>query len=178
MPDFPNVNLQPVKHAVSSIGRGTIIGDYALCTNTTSGAAVWPTANKALFVQFGIDFHFLVKQIGVQVTTQSGNLDVGIYNSVGVRLVSKGTTAVAAAGLQALDVTDTWLPPGLYYMAMAVDNGTAAFQRFTVTTVESLRVLGVREMTSAFVLPDPVTFANPTTSAYVPMITLTGNATL
>lgn len=154
------------------------MGDTHLCSNILmNAAAVWPAINKALYIPVLLNRHATAYQMGVIVGTQSGNLDVGIYDMNGVRLVSAGSTAVAAAGLQIVNITDTPLSPGLYYLAMCVDNTTAAFNRGSVGAVQS-QVSGMQEQAvGAVTLPSTATFANPAAS-YCPVIMASLVATL
>lgn len=140
----------------------------AIAGTTFTAGGVWPAANRALYFPFIVDSVVTAYQMTFEVVTQSGNCDVGIYDERGNRLVSKGSTAVGAAGIQTIDITDTALSPGLYYMALNVDNITASFTRSSSIQAVWLRVMGVQEQAvGAVTLPDPATFANPT-SAYVP----------
>lgn len=136
-----------------------------------SGGSTWPAANRAIYCPILVEDPVTVTQMAVLVTAQSGNLDVGIYSETGVRLVSKGSTAVGAANaVQAVDITDTYLVPGVYFLALCVDNTTAAFQRASNST-GYLQACGVQQQAvGAVTLPDPATFANPA-SSYIPMIT-------
>ncbi len=143
-----------------------------------SGAAIWPTANTAYYVAFYIDTTVTAYQMAIQVAVQSGNLDVGIYDSLGTRLVSKGSTAVAAAGIQVVDIADTTLTPGTYFMAMCCDNITASFRRWSTPDIQTLRCCGVQEQAvGAVTLPNPATFANPLV-AYVPGLAIATQATM
>jgi hypothetical protein len=50
--------------------------------------------------------------------TASGNMDVGIYDYAGTRLVSSGSTAQSGtSAFQDFDITDTLLGPGIFYLA-------------------------------------------------------------
>ncbi len=144
------------------------------------GGAAWPSANRAIFVPVVVSAPItIVKMFIENATTVSGNVDVGIYTTEGVRLVSSGTTAHATAnGLQIFDITDTLLNPGLYYLAMAMDNTTATPIRFFNNAAASVtRAAGVLEMASAFVLPNPATFA-ASSSPYAPNILATGQTVI
>ena len=134
-----------------------------------SASSVWPAANRALYMPFEIHDVCTAYQIAFVVGVQSGNLDVGIYDEVKNRLVSAGSTAVGAAGVQVVNITDTVLTPGCYFLAMCVDNITAAFQAVTGgITALALQTFGVQQQAvGAVTLPDPATFANPA-SAYLP----------
>ena len=117
------------------------------------------------------------RQMFIEIITQSGNCDIGIYNERADRLVSTGSTAVGAAGIQIFNITDTELTPGVYYAALCVDNATASITRAS-TTALNLQVLGVQQQAvGAVTLPNPATFANPA-SAYAPTIGVALNATL
>jgi len=160
MPDFPGSGSLAPKIAISSWGHMTHNWDWADFNNSVAAATAWPTNNKALFCAFYVEYAVLAQKMACQVTTQSGNLDMGIYDQKGNLLVSKGSTAVGAAGLQVLDITDTLLLPGTYFMAMACSTTAAAFSRASInTTMAPLE--GLQEMTTAMPLPSTATFANP-----------------
>lgn len=64
--------------------------------------------------------------------TSSGNIDVGIYDSQQNRIVSAGSTAMSATinTVQEINIADTVLSPGEYFLAVACDNTTGTvFQR-------------------------------------------------
>lgn len=168
MSDFPAGYVNPNLTSVSSYGRQSLAATIIYLFTTSSGAAWGLGINGAIYIPFYLEQGRLAQKMGVQVMTQSGNLDVGIYNESGTKLVSSGSTAVAAAGLQVLDIADTVLNPGTYYMAMAVDNVTAAFKRTSLTAPMG-RVCGVRQQASAFALPSTATFA-VYAATYVPWL--------
>jgi hypothetical protein len=127
----------------------------------TTVATAWAASNLALYMPFEVNEIVTAYQIAFVVTTQSGNLDVGIYDHIGNRLVSKGSTAVAVAGVQVVDITDTTLPPGAYFLAMCVDNTTAAFTAYAVAALVQQSVGMQQQAVGAVTLPNPATFANP-----------------
>jgi hypothetical protein len=172
MADFPFSCVNAPNIAIFSHGSNAQLGLQA----GAGGAAVWPAANRAIFMAVSIEIPVLAQQMACEVTTQSGNIDVGIYDEKGNKIVTKGTTAVAAAGLQAFDIADTVLNPGVYFLAMAVDNGTAAFQR-TANAIPVVTACGVLEMATAFVLPATATMVVQTT-AYQPYLSLICAATI
>ncbi len=143
-----------------------------------TSSATWPAANRAIYAPVCVQQTVTVKKMALLVATQSGNLDVGIYSETGTRLVSSGSTAVAAAGLQSVDITDTTLSPGVYFLAMCVDNTTAAFTRGIVPVVAQ-QIAGVQQQAvGAVTLPATATFANAA-SAYTPLLfALTGSSVL
>ena len=154
---------------------GPSIAALALAAPTSTA---WPTANRAIYVPFTLRAPLtVVKLFSGNGSALSGNIDMGIYNAAGTRLVSKGSTAHAGASLQSFDITDTLLIAGQYYMAVALDNATGALCRWTATSPVSADVAwGVATEASAFPLPATATFASMTALAavYIPLIGLTG----
>lgn len=167
------------KQLLADISGGTIstssmeaLGD---CTGFTpaTGSAAWPVANKALLIPFRLVVPFTVKQISwFNGSVVSGNVDAGVYDIAGNRLVSIGSTAQSGTStIQAVTCTTTPLAPGYYFMALAADNTTATMTRFGSIGVTILEAHGMQEMAAAFALPSTITFANPA-SAYVPWMSL------
>ena len=90
-------------------------------------ATTWPAADRAIFIPVMCSGYFTVKKFAIENGAVSGNLDAGIYTSEGKLVVSTGSTAMSGANSwQTIDVTDTQIPPGLYYLAMAINNTTGA----------------------------------------------------
>ena len=134
---------------------------------------MWPTANKAIYVPFVVHNQMTAVKLFVQnAATVSGNIDLGLYDAFGNRLVSSGSTAQAGtSALQSFDVTDTLLLPGVYYMACALNNGTGTVLGGAFT-VNGIGAMGVLEQTSAFALPATATMVAPT-GTFIPSIGLT-----
>lgn len=166
----------PPRGVINSHGSSSLLRCAA--SGGASAGGTWPAANRALYAPFIVEVAVTAYQMAFEVVTQSGNCDVGIYDELGNRLVSSGSTAVAVAGLQAIDITDTLLTPGVYYMAMNVDNTTASVMRSSSTPALLLRVLGAQQQAvGAVTLPDPAVFANPA-SAYFPSLSIALTATI
>lgn len=129
------------------------------------------TASLAMFIPVIVRNQITVYQLGwSNGATVSGNVDVGIYDRNQNRLVSAGSTAQAGtSALQIVDVADTVLAPGLYYLAMAMDNGTGLVARGSFTNAQWPRACGVTNQASAFALPSTAAWGAPT-SALVPYI--------
>jgi hypothetical protein len=134
----------------------------------TLGDTTWPTANLALFVPFVLSeqITFNVLRILIGGVT-SGNVDVGIYDINGKRVVSTGSQAAGLASQgQAFAITGTVVYPGRYFLALAVDNTTLqmrilAFNDFMV---------GMQKMLAAFPLPATVTYDGGVQIAYIPLV--------
>ena len=172
MSDFPTmVTSMPAPGVITSSSPSSLTFDAVMMSQADfTAGAVWPAANRAIYVPFIVDSIVTAYQMAFEVTVQSGNCDVGIYDELGNRVVSKGSTAVGAAGIQLVDITDTVLTPNTYYAALNVDNTTAAVTRISGIAALWLQVYGVQQQAvGAVTLPNPATFANPA-SAYLPCI--------
>lgn len=153
---------------LSNIGEqsgGDIFSRLISTNSSTSASTAWLAANLGIFYPVIVEFPFLVRQMAWENgATASGNIDVGIYDENGTRLVSSGTTAQAGVStIQVVDVTDTWLLPGLYYFGMSASAITVTILA-TTPGVQSCRVSGIQENTAAFVLPSTVAFTASTRS--------------
>lgn len=149
------------------------MGDYLKAVSQAGAISAWPTANKAIYIPLALQQPTTVYQLGiVNGGTASGNFDVGILDAAGNKLVSSGSTAqsgTSASGImQLVNVTDTSLGRGLYYLALAFDNITATAHNWAPTALRA-STWGIKEETTAFTLPATATFAN-ITSAYIPDI--------
>lgn len=138
--------------------------------------AAWPVANTAFFVPVMLN-HLLITQFFVQNgSAVSGNIDVGLYTMDGTRIVSSGSTAHAGGSTnQLFNITDTLVGPGMFYLALALDNITGAINRGPMPTSVPPGVLGICEMASAFPLPAVATLAT-TANNYIPGFGLTARA--
>lgn len=132
----------------------------------TPGSAIWPAANRAYFVPFKIYTPVtMVKMFVMNGVAVSGNFDIGIYDEAFTRLVSSGSTAQSGTTtLQVVDITDTLLGVGLFYMALVFDNNTAQVNRRNGPGFASLKGFGQFQQSTAFPLPTPATPASLTTS--------------
>lgn len=171
MPDFPSNAVLPNRSVLSTCGLMSGAGAPVVNSGgTLTAGAVWPAANRAIYVPVAVETRCTAYQMSFTVATQSGNYDIGIYDVTGKRLVSKGSTAVPAAGFALADITDTDLSPGVYFLALNVDNTTASIFRGSSLNGECLRSCGVQQQAvGAIALPSTATFANPA-SSYVPLI--------
>lgn len=165
MSDFPAQLVLPTVltslHAV----------DSAVLVGSAQSAFAFPSANLALLFPFTLTRGAVAKRLAcTNGGTASGNIDMGIYRDDLTLLVSKGSTAQAGTNAtQFLDITDTSLGPGRYYMALVIDNVTGLFYRHTPIAV-ALRMMGALQMTTAFPLPSTITpDAGGLANAYLPI---------
>jgi hypothetical protein len=178
MPDWPALAVGGSLVSVSTLGPEGLLGYGMLIRHVNAAANIWTTANTAVYMPFTIQSPMLAQKMAVDVSVQSGNLDLGIYSEKGARLVSMGSTAVAVAGLQVADIADTWLPAGTYFAAMNCDNITASF--FGLSTLVTLARSGglLQQAVGAVALPSPATFAAWSTTRAAPAILVSGVATV
>jgi hypothetical protein len=150
----------------------------AIGISTSPASTAWPTANTAVYIPFRVFAPFLVAQIAwANGSAVSGNIDAGIYDAVGTRLVSAGSTVQSgAAAVQTVDITDTWIGPGLFYLALALDNTTGTITG-QAAGLQRLRAIGLVEMASAFPLPATATFA-ALTGNLLPLVCATSRSVL
>lgn len=180
MSDWPRCLLTtPQYGTIHSGGLGSLQSIHlAIAGLNFSVAAAWPAANRALYTPFLIETTVTAYKMAFEVGAQAGNCDVGIYDELGNRLVSKGSTAVGAAGLQVIDIADTVLTPGVYYMAMNVDTTTTLTIARVNPQVLLTQVGGMQQQAvGAVTLPNPAVFANPA-SAYIPSMSVAFKVTI
>lgn len=102
---------------------------------TTSDTAL--TSGRAVWVRVVPSRDMLIQGIGFRVTTASGTDDecsVGLYNSVGTRLVTSGavTGYLNSTGQKLVPIAATLLKAGFVYYAAMSSASTAAVRRGTV----------------------------------------------
>ena len=173
MPDWPIIkNIDPVVLSpLAPQSLGVVINAMGYFF---SGGGAWPTANKAYFIPYSVGGIVTVRKMFVlNGPTLSGNIDVGIYDRNGVRLVSIGSTAQAGVSIiQEFDITDTLLVPGLYYLACAMDNTTGQVEIVGPGLAQGMS-MGIAEEASAFPLPATATFAPISGTTRIPFVAAT-----
>jgi hypothetical protein len=137
---------------------------------------VWPSADLAIYVPVLVPRPVLVRKLwfGSGVTS-TGNIDIGLYGANGTCLVSSGATAKVNTD-QVVNVTDTPIGPGLYYLALVAHTATDTFQR-TPATAPMPVALGVFYEAAAYPLPATATFAISQATAYIPLVGMLLEAT-
>ena len=146
---------------LSSVGENCVAAQAVVSSGGAyNNSATWSSVNQALFTPVTLTVPVTVYQLACfNGTAVSGNIDLGIYDSVGTRLVSSGSTAQAGTtAAQVIDITDTNLVPGVYYLAQAMDNTTGTIHGSVIGNL-MLAACGVVQMASAFPLPSTATYA-------------------
>jgi hypothetical protein len=160
MSDFPaQAETTPVG-ILSFLDTAPEIGSFS----TVSGR-IWPVASKAIFLPVTIDYPITILSLsfltGANITA---NLDLGIYDFAGNRIVSSGSvTQPVASTIQVVDIVDTLLNPGYYFLASVFDNIVSNPTAYGASAT-SLAHFGVCEMASAFPLPTTATYSRITSS--------------
>ena len=132
----------------------------------------WPTANLVIYSPLRILSRVIVRKLWfANQATATGNIDIGLYDAGGTKLVSSGSTAKAATNdEQVLDVTDTTIGPGFYYMALTCSNNTDTFMVDADAAPLDAAVGMLTETPGAFGLPTTASWAIAQTLAYNPMM--------
>lgn len=135
-------------------------------------SATWPTGDLAIAVPYILADRILVKRLWLNNgTAVGGNVDVAIYDRSFTKLVGIGSTAQSGTStLQYFDVTDTYIGPGLIYIA-TVNSGTTGTTVRLAMTVSGQRSIGIVQMAAATGATGtlPTTFTPATVAnAYVP----------
>lgn len=176
MPDFPSVQTgSPFTEGIISAGGwGANLGEVLVFLgNAQNATAIWPAALRALYCPVKVLFPLTVyKMAWLNGSVVAGNVDVGIYDVNGTRLVSTGMVAMSGVSvIQVADITDTPLLPGNYFLAMNASSATATFERAAAPDVLTARACGMQQqlITTPGTLPDPWVPAN-TVSSFVPLL--------
>lgn len=166
MADFPN----PIDPHWNVGGVFSTAGSLLGITNTNPASTAFPSANLAVFVPIRIPQQKTVYKLVVGAgSTAAGNFDVGIYDAGGNKLVSSGATAKGASVEHVIDITDTVIGPGLYYLALAADGTNNYIAALTSVSAQFSRLAGVVQADTSYPLPATVTFA-AAANAYAPVI--------
>lgn len=139
----------------------------AMAASFSANGTAWNSANQGFFYPLRLEEPFLVAKTffvtgSVQVTP--GAADVGVFLPNGTKVVSSGAVTLTTSNtLQESDVTDTWLPAGLYYLGMSCDSTNPRFANNLPTTMLG-KSWGIMQASTVHPLPATVTFAALTTN--------------
>lgn len=122
------------------------------------------TSNKALYIPIIPKLPLRCTQMWIAISSNASgnNIDMGIYDSLGNRLSSTGSSSVAnAAAIVDIALTaDVYLDQGNFYYLGVAANGTsltwAPFIQITLANIGQYNASGVQEQTTAFPLPNPM----------------------
>lgn len=182
--DFPNPTW-PVFNTIHSLGPESY-GNLFSNTRTgspgsgpVSGAF---TANLAHYVPFRLWVPATaLKMTYIVGATANGNVDLGIYSWEKNRLVNSGSTAQGTANtVQEVDITDTLLMPGRYFMAIQGSSGTGTMFRQGNPDENILGILPIYDQAvGSFGLPATAAFTVTTQgTTLVPVLAVHFDATV
>lgn len=154
-------------HSIDTLRDSWMTSLTALNTSTA-----WGTQYRAIYVPIRVPIRVTVLELGVVTSnTATGNIDIGIYDAVGTRIVSTGSTAKSATlAVQAVDVTDTVIGPGLYYLAVNNDTTTDTFYCVSDAAPIAAAYGCLTQTLEAVTLPATAAWAVDQALAFVPII--------
>lgn len=159
MGDWPNGLLVPPRiitpFSLEALGTGSLLSAVALASTTV-------TQNQAYYYPFHLDVGATaVKMVAMIGATSNGNIDVGIYDASFNYIISSGAVAmsVTTSAAQEVDITDTYLPPGNYWMAISCSSATGTF--FTKSAADEIEFGGMVLYAQATSHPLPTSSATP-----------------
>jgi hypothetical protein len=163
-------NAAPILSPVSLYSIGV---ELAAIAQAAPASAVWPTANLAILIPVALPHRVLATKLWwYNGATVAGNVDCGVYTADGRLVISSGSTAQAGANtIQEVDITDTWISHGRYYLALSLSSTTATVFRWN-TAAQLAKFLGIAQAASALPLPATLTLAAPA-NALIPWCGLT-----
>lgn len=153
--------------AISTLSRESPLHVAAIDAGGPSGAA-WPSANLAIFCPVVVPAPVRVRQLGwVNSTNVTDKINLGIFDRALAKVVETGDTqATGTNAVQLVNITDTDLQPGLYYLAMACNGTTSVVFRANLPALQ-LEQFGCFQEASDYALASPATPAAPA-NAYLP----------
>jgi hypothetical protein len=133
-------------------------------------SGTFPDQNRAHYYPIIVPVTCVVRRLWwANGSAPDGNIDVGVYRDAGykpgVRVISTGSTAQGTAlQVQFVNVTDTPLAPGMYWLAINADNpsGTTTVLRGSSSAAWNA-ALAMEEAVGSVTLPATAT---PIESAY------------
>lgn len=156
------------RHSIDTATDGVYVLQAAV-----DNLAAWGTANRAIYVPVRVPRRVIVRKLGVGTgTTGTNNMDIGLYDAAGTRLVSTGAqTKSTTLFMQVFDVTDTTIGPGLYYLALNSAGTTDTFYAAVSLSQALPASLGLRsEAVGAVTLPATATWAVANAVQFVPLL--------
>jgi hypothetical protein len=177
MPEQWEPSRKPALVTISPWCRQSIGVALYACGQGAPASQNYVTANLAVYIPFWVPVPLLVTKMGWgNGSAVAGNICAGIYTPAGARLVTTGSTAQSGtATLQVVDVADTFLARGTYYLGMNSDTSGATQKVIAVLPAAGIpQSLGLlQQAVGAVALPDPATFAKYA-AAFIPLVVAQG----
>ncbi|MEO6604358.1 MAG: hypothetical protein ABIN55_01970 [Aeromicrobium sp.] len=164
---------------IGPMSRCSIAPRLGALNFTTPVDALWPTANLAFYIPFVLERTVTVYQVGWvnAATAVTGTHEAGVYDSLGSKIISGAAAGSGLSAVQVVNVTDTVLSAGQYWIAM-VNTSTVGHVWAWAPTAPQAASLGVLTEATAGTLPTTATMAISQTSAFIPICFLQMRATL
>ena len=162
----PNRLFMPMRHSIDTVTDSWRLSSAAMNTGLNF------TANLAFYVPLAVPRCVVVRKLWFASGSPStGNVDMGLYNSQGVAVISATATAKASSREQVFDVTDTAIGPGLYYIALVSDSNTDGFEG-EQPAAPTACAFGVLTEATAYPLPATATWVVNQTNLVIPAMGL------
>jgi hypothetical protein len=169
-PRAADLNIQPVMNNIEHFIRAT-----GKSPALSSGA--WSSANMAIYTPCYSSRGWWAREIGAyHGSAVSGNKDLGIYlpdaeGKPGDALYRLGSTAMATTNTLVHHSISVYVPPGIFYLAMALDNTTGQVIRLVTLAANGENYqTSIFTEASAFPLPATATPSKTPTAANVPVL--------
>lgn len=120
-PPYPPTGIT---HAVSTATDLPIIQ-----SSNMQSASTYPAADLAIYIPVALRIPALIRKMFVSSgSTGTGYFDLAVYDAGGTRLIATGSQSKNASSIEkVVDVTDTFLSAGIYYLAIAASNATDTY---------------------------------------------------
>lgn len=157
-----------VHQSIDTLNGSWIPGQYDATQNLT-----WGTANLAIYVPLRVPSPVTVTKLWyADSTTFNGNVDMALYRTDGTLVVAASQIAKPGSGTEVIfDITDTFIPPGAYYVGLSMSNATDTFRGMSIPGPFAC-AYGVLVEANAYPLPSTATFAIEQGTLGVPLMGL------
>lgn len=159
----PLTRMLPLHVCSTSSRFNNASGIVIMEANNAIGGASWPLGNLAVYIPIHMPSRFTVSRFMVCSANTTGNVDVGLYDQSGNRLISTGTVAKNSATLMYFGVTDRSFSAGHYYLGLVCSTGGSIY-RVAFDDQYEARMCGLlQEALGSTVLPatmTPVSFTS------------------
>jgi hypothetical protein len=169
MSDWPSYRPQN-SVIISPLSPESLSGQPVVTTTAAAPiTSTWPSASLAIGYPFVVYNPIIITKLFVENGANvAGNWDVGIYGQGLSQITNMTAAMVGATAIQAFDITDVTLNPGIYYLFAAQNNIAASAGRI-VPAINMCAVNGAISVAAGFPLPATIT-ASRISQAFIPMV--------
>ena len=149
-----------------------LTGGWMAFQESPNTATAWGTQYRAIYVPIRVVDRCVVRKLGfASAAAAAGNVDVGLYDANGARLVSSGPTTKTGTGVQVVDVADTTIGPGLYYIGLNNDTTTDTVTALAGTAPVPAARGVLTETLGGVALPASASWAVDNVLSFIPIVT-------